>query len=123
MKKIKKKDVHDQGPGGSHTSEEPIVTGYVQNAEQNENTLFKRILKATNREDFFKPIDRLYIEYNKDQFRNIKVGQQEEPELYQFINDIKNGTHKFHDYPQEDIDYYASRIYELRKNYDNNSTG
>ena len=120
MKKIKKKDVHDEGPGRTHTSEKPFITGYVQNAEQNESTIFKRILKATNREDFFKPIDRLYIEYNKDQFSNIKIDPTEEPELYQFVNDIRKGTHKFHDYPQEDIDYYASRIYELRKNNDNN---
>ena len=68
-------------------------------------------------------MDRMYIEFNRDQFQGIQFNKEEEPELAKFISDIQSGAHKFHDYPPEEIDYYASRIYELRKNNSNNTAG
>lgn len=66
-------------------------------------------------------MDRLYIEFDKDKFKGIDASQ--ELEVDQFIKDIQNGTHKFDDYEPLDIEYFASRIYELRKNNSNNSAG
>lgn len=95
----------------------------MQNAEQQESSIFKRILEKRQTSDVFKPMDRLYIEFNKDQFAGITFNVDEEPELAKFISEIQNGTHKFNDYPSDEIEYYASRIYELRKNNFNNSAG
>ena len=67
-------------------------------------------------------MDRMYIEFEKDRFNGIQFDHNEEPELAKFISDIQNGTHKFDDYPHEEIEYFASRIYELRKNNSNNTT-
>lgn len=63
-------------------------------------------------------MDRLYIEFDKDRFEGIDASQ--ELEVDQFIKAIQNGTHKFDDYEPLDIEYFASRIYELRKNNSNN---
>jgi hypothetical protein len=68
-------------------------------------------------------MDRLYVEWDRDKFEGIAVNQEFEPELQNFINDIRNGNHKFDDYPPEQIEYFASRIYELRKNNSNNTAG
>ena len=68
-------------------------------------------------------MDRMYIEFNKDQFNGLQFDASEEPELAKFISEIQNGIHKFDDYPHEEIEYYASRIYELRKDNSNNTTG
>jgi hypothetical protein len=40
--------------------------------------------------------------------------------LATFINDINTGIRKFNDYPTEELDYFAEKIYELRKNNSNN---
>jgi hypothetical protein len=68
-------------------------------------------------------MDRMYIEFSKDQFKGIQFNESEEPELAKFISEIQNGTHKFDDYPADEIEYYASRIYEFRKNNSNNTAG
>lgn len=65
-------------------------------------------------------MDRLHIEFAKDGFDGIIVNPSEEPELHRFLQDIKTATHKYGDYPEEQINYFASRIYELRKNQSNN---
>jgi hypothetical protein len=64
-------------------------------------------------------MDRLYIEFDKDRFEGIDASQ--ELEVDQFIKAIQDGTHKFDDYGPSDIEYFASRIYELRKNNSNNT--
>jgi hypothetical protein len=95
----------------------------VQNAEQQPTSIFKKILEKRVTEDVFKPMDRLYIEFNKDRFNGIHIDIDTDPELYKFIQAIQNGSHKFDDYPHEEIEYYASRIYELRKDNSNNTPG
>ena len=82
--------------------------------------MWQRILKKRS-DDIFKPIDRLYIEMDRDKFEGIEVNSEEEPELKTFINDIQQGKSKFDDYPHEQLEYFASRIYELRKNNSNNT--
>jgi len=67
-------------------------------------------------------MDRLYIELDRDRFEGIQVNAEEEPELQTFINDIQQGKSKFDNYPPDQIEYFASRIYELRKNNSNNAT-
>ena len=62
------------------------------------------------------------MEYGKDAFAGIIVNSAEEPELAAFIADINSGTHKFDDYPKENLEYFARRIYELRKHNTNNAT-
>ena len=84
--------------------------------------MWKRILEKKEYKDIFKPIDRLYVEFDKDKFEGIKVNDNLETELASFINDIRSGSRKFNDYTPDEIQYFASRIYELRKNNSNNAT-
>ena len=107
-----KKKVHDQTPRSTSNQDQEI--NYVQNQEQTRSSLWFKI--RTKKDDSFKPLDRLHIEFDKDGFNGIIIDANEEPELYQFLEDIKTGTHKYGDYPEEQINYFASRIYELRKN-------
>jgi hypothetical protein len=58
----------------------------------------------------------LYIEFEKDKFTGIEFDKTQEPELARFINEIQNGIHKFDDYESDLLEYFAERIYELRKN-------
>jgi hypothetical protein len=107
-----KKKVYDQAQGSADSQDQAVT--YVQNQEQTRGSLWFKIRTKNN--DSFKPLDRLHIEFDKDGFDSIIVDANEEPELYQFLEDIKTGTHKYGDYPEEQINYFASRIYELRKN-------
>lgn len=63
-----------------------------------------------------RPMDRLYKEYSEHEFKNIKVNVDEEPELFEFVERIRNKGPKFSIYSSEKLEYFASRIYELRKN-------
>jgi len=116
----KKKDLHDQGPVGTDSGEEQRIT-YIQNEEQKDPRSFWQRLKNTRHTDPFKTIDRLYIEYNKDHYADVVFDTAQEPELAKFINDINSGAKKFNDYPTEELDYFAEKIYELRKDNSNNS--
>jgi hypothetical protein len=106
-----KKKVYDQTQRTTDSKDQEI--SYVQNQEQTRSSLWFKI--RTKNDDSFKPLDRLHIEFDKDGFNSIIVDANEEPELYQFLEDIKTGTHKYGDYPEEQINYFARRIYELRK--------
>jgi hypothetical protein len=107
-----KKKVYDQTQRSTDSQDQEIT--YVQNQEQTRGSLWFKI--RTKNDDSFKPLDRLHIEFDKDGFDSIIVDANEEPELYKFLEDIKTGTHKYGDYPEEQINYFANRIYELRKN-------
>ena len=69
-----------------------------------------------------KPIDLLYREYEKDQFKNILVDPVKEPELFNFVESSKEKA-RFNNYSQDALKYYARRIYELRENNSNNAAG
>jgi hypothetical protein len=60
--------------------------------------------------------DQLYVEYGRDRFSGIVVDKNLEPELYAFVEDCKANGARFYGYPEEKMEYFASRIYELRKN-------
>ena len=107
-----KKKVYDQTQRSTDSQDQEI--NYVQNQEQTRGSLWFKI--RTKNDDSFKPLDRLHIEFDKDGFDSIIVDADEEPELHKFLEDIKTGIHKYGDYPEEQINYFASRIYELRKN-------
>jgi hypothetical protein len=107
-----KKKVYDQTQRSTDSQDQEI--NYVQNQEQTRGSLWFKI--RTKNDDSFKPLDRLHIEFDKDGFESIIVDADEEPELHKFLEDIKTGIHKYGDYPEEQINYFASRIYELRKN-------
>ena len=95
----------------------------MQNEEQSNVTAFWQRIRDTQTNDAFKPIDRLYIEYDRDQFVGLNVDVIQDPELFSFVDSIKNNTHKFDDYPKHQLEYFARRIYELRKDNRNNSAG
>jgi hypothetical protein len=65
----------------------------------------------------------LYVEYSKDQFTGILINKELEPELYNFVEDCKANGARFYGYDEETIEYFARRIYELRKNQSNNTPG
>ena len=90
----------------------------MQNAEQQSSTLWKRILQKRNENDAFKPIDRLYIEFDKDQFKGLRFDPMADPDLDKFITDIQEGVRKFNDYLPEEVEHYASRIYDTKPLYE-----
>lgn len=78
-------------------------------------------LDTSFQELHIKPIDLLYNEYAKDNFAAITVDPQKEPELAEFIEKSKEKP-RFNNYSQDALKYYARRIYELRKDNNNNTT-
>jgi hypothetical protein len=60
--------------------------------------------------------DRLYKEYSEHEFKNIVVDQTQEPELAEFVKRIQEKGPKFSIYSIDQLDHFAQRIYELRKN-------
>ena len=77
--------------------------------------------KVNSKTDF-KLKDQLYVEYSFDGFNGLTVNENTEPELYTFVNDIRNNGPRFYSYTPEQLEHFASRIYELRKNNLNNPT-
>jgi hypothetical protein len=65
-------------------------------------------------------MDRLYLEYNRDRYADVPVDPATDPELVNFIESINSGVKKFNDYPVDELEYFAERIYELRKNNTDN---
>lgn len=58
----------------------------------------------------------MIVVFDKEKFNDFQYDPTQEPDLDKFIKDIKNGTSSFGDYPQDQLNTFASRIYELRKN-------
>jgi hypothetical protein len=69
------------------------------------------------------PIDQLYKEYSDHQFTDFTVDATTEPELFEFVEDIKSNGPRFYSYPPDKIAYFEERIHELRKNNSNNTAG
>jgi hypothetical protein len=65
----------------------------------------------------------LYIQYSRDQFKGIIIDKEADPELYEFVEDIKLNGPRFYGYPEDKIAYFEERIHELRKNNGDNSAG
>lgn len=65
----------------------------------------------------------MYRLYDKDNFKDLIIDRFTDPTLYEFVEETKNKGPKFANYSPERLKEFASRIYELRKNNSNNSTG
>lgn len=107
-----KKKIHDQEVRESSDSREEVT--YIQNSEQQETSLWKRIRERESEE--FKAKDYLRFVYAKSAFEDFQYDAESNQDLDKFIKDIKTGTHSFSDYTTEDLKLFASKIYELRKN-------
>lgn len=107
-----KKKIYDKEWGKSASSSENIE--YVQNSEQTDNSLWNNIRKYDSEE--FKSKDYLRYVFSKNNFEDFKYDLNNEVELDKFIKDIKSGNHSFSDYTQEQLTYFAKKIYEFRKN-------
>lgn len=107
-----KKKIYDQGPRAADSSGEEVI--YKQNSEQSESSLWNRIRDRIS--TGFRPKDYLFVAYSKGGFEDFQYDPIEDPELDKFIIDIKTGKHSFGDYPVEKLQYFASKIYELREN-------
>jgi hypothetical protein len=69
-----------------------------------------------------KPIDELYTYYSQGEFEQIVVDNIVEPELAEFVEKTKIDGPRFNSYPKDKLEYFARRIYELRKNYPDNTS-
>lgn len=90
----------------------------MQNAEQGKGTIWSRIQRTGG-----KAKDELSIEYSKHEFNDIEVDPETDPELYKFVEHVKASGPRFNDYAPEQLDLFLDRIYELRKNYLDNTSG
>ena len=90
----------------------------MQNAEQGEETIWSKIISRSNA----RPKDELYKLYGAKVFDTLVVDATTDPELAKFVDETKNKGPKFSNYTTDKIEYFVSRIYELRKNNSNNAT-
>jgi hypothetical protein len=67
--------------------------------------------------------DELYRLYGENQFLDLEIDETTDPELFKFVEETKLRGPKFANYSPEKIEYFVSRIYELRKNNSNHTTG
>jgi len=91
----------------------------VQNAEQQSpSSIWSSIYKRLEA----KPIDELYVAYSKGWFDTLEVDKDLEPELYEFVELVKNDSPRFNNYSKDKLTYFARRVYELRKDNSNNAS-
>jgi hypothetical protein len=67
--------------------------------------------------------DELYKIYDETQFKDLNIDINTDPELHAFVRETREKGPKFSNYSQEKIEHFIDRIYELRKNNSNNSSG
>ena len=68
-------------------------------------------------------IDQLYVEYGAHEFQDVIVDPNTEPDLFQFVEYIKQNGPRFTDFPEHKLELFEERIHELRKNKLNNTAG
>jgi len=101
------------------TEETPIVETakeiesieYVQNSEQSNNSIWKKIQSSRG----LKPMDVLYKEFSEHGFKDINLTIQDlnDPEiqiLIKYINDVRDGKIHFNDIPDEHREKLANLI-------------
>jgi hypothetical protein len=89
----------------------------VQNAEQGNGTIWSRIQQRLG----LKAKDELYKLYGDGTFNEIGITGEHDLDL--FVNEVVKNGPRFSHYQPEKLEYFVSRIYELRKNNSNNTTG
>lgn len=65
----------------------------------------------------------MYRIYDADNFKDLIIDRFTDPALYEFVEETKLKGPKFANYSPERLRQFVSRIYELRKNNSNNTTG
>ena len=65
----------------------------------------------------------MYRLYSANVFDTLIVDEITDPELFTFVNETKTKGPKFSNYSREQLEYFVSRIYELRKNNSNYTAG
>jgi len=66
--------------------------------------------------DQLSPTDKLYREYSIDEFNGLDTSNETDQEFIDFVNRIKTRGPKFSIYTQEQLEKFAEKINELRKN-------
>ena len=59
--------------------------------------------------------------YGAKAFEHLVVDEITDPELAKFVNETNTKGPKFSNYAIKKLDQFVSRIYELRKDYPNNT--
>ena len=77
--------------------------------------------RINKRNTDLKPRSQLHVEYGRDGFQGIQVNKDLEPELYNFVEDCKVNGARFYGHNEETLEYFARRIYELRKDQPDNT--
>ena len=60
--------------------------------------------------------------YGAKVFDTLEIDATTDPDLAKFVEETKTKGPKFSNYTTDKIEYFVSRIYELRKNNSNNAT-
>jgi len=58
----------------------------------------------------------LYLEYSKDEFKDLALNKSADPELYEFVERAKHNGLQFSRYSEDQLNRFIEEIYELRKN-------
>ena len=110
----KKKDLHTE-TGESANKEREVE--YVQNNEQNTETLWQKIQKIKG----LKAIDQLYKQYSFDRFEGLDLSLEKDQDFINFVTEVQTKGPRFSNYSPEKLETYSNKIYELRKNKLDNS--
>ena len=89
---------------------------YVQNAEQKNDTLWKRI----QRHDIFLARDRISREFSVDRFDGL-INIVADNKTKQFMEDFRAEKTRISTYTDDELEHFAYYIYESRKTQLNNA--
>ena len=65
----------------------------------------------------------MYKLYGSKVFESLEVDELTDPDVFAFVEETLTKGPKFSNYAQEKLEYFVSRIYELRKDNSNNTPG
>lgn len=65
----------------------------------------------------------MYKLYGAKVFETLDIDAATDPDLFKFVDETITKGPKFSNYSREKLEYFVSRIYELRKNNSNNTPG
>jgi hypothetical protein len=116
IRRLKKKEqIYNQISESTNQKNQRVE--YVQNAEQEKNTLWKQI----QHHDIFLARDRISREFSVDKFDGI-INIVTDKKTQQFMKDFRADKTRISTYTDDELEYFAHYIYESRKNKSNNPT-
>ena len=65
----------------------------------------------------------MYTLYGAKVFETLDIDDKTDPELFHFVKETITKGPKFSNYSREKLEYFVSKIYELRKDNSNNTPG